>query len=71
MLFFQSEEYLNQWLAAKDAKRGAVLSIPQLWDLSRHWYHNRLSPGYHGRTVEQVQEIFNEAGLTSGFWKVS
>jgi hypothetical protein len=70
MLFFRSEENLDKWLAAKKAKRGAVFSIPELWDLSQRWYHNRLSPGYHGRTAEQVQEIFNEAGLTSEFWKV-
>jgi hypothetical protein len=70
MLFFRSEEILNQWLASKHAKRGAVLSIPQLWELSQRWYHNRMSPEYHGRTMEQVQEIFNEVGLTSSFWKV-
>jgi hypothetical protein len=70
MLFFRSEEMLNQWLASKHAKRGAVLSIPQLWELSQRWYHNRMSPEYHGRTMEQVQEIFNEVGLTSSFWKV-
>jgi hypothetical protein len=69
MLFFRSEETLNQWLASQHAQRGAVLSIPQLWELSQRWYHNRLSPEYHGRTMEQVQEIFKEVGLTSSFWK--
>ena len=67
MLFFRSEETLNEWLASKGARRGAVLSIPQLWELSQYWYHNRLSPDFHGRTTEQVQEVFNEAGLTSSF----
>ena len=70
MLFFRSEELLNQWLALKNADRGAVLSLPTLWDLSQRWYHNRLSPEYHGRTAEQVREIFQETGLTSEFWKV-
>jgi hypothetical protein len=69
MLFFRSEEALNQWLASRHAQRGAVLSIRQLWELSQRWYHNRLSPDYHGRTIEQVQEIFKEAGLTSEFWQ--
>ena len=71
MLFFRSEELLDAWLAARQVGRGAVLSISKLWELSRRWYHDRLSAGYHGRTAEQVQEIFNEAGLTSDFWKVS
>jgi len=70
MLFFRSEESLNQWLAARKAVRGAVFSIPQLWELSQRWYHNRMSPDYHGRTMEQVQEIFREVALTSEFWQV-
>jgi hypothetical protein len=70
MLFFRSEEDLTKWLASRTAERGAVLSIPQLWELSQRWYHNRISPEYHGRTIEEVQEIFNEVGLTSEFWQL-
>ena len=69
MLFFRSEENLAEWLESKKVTRGAVLSVVQVWRLSQRWYHNRLSPDYHGRTVEQVQEIFSELGLTSEFWK--
>ena len=71
MLFFRSEESLEQWQESKQLKRGAVLSLPQLWDLSQRWYHNRMSPDYRGRTADQVQEIFEEAGLTSEFWKAT
>lgn len=70
MLFFRSEETLDQWLASKHANRGAVLSIPQLWELAQRWYHNRMSPDYHGRTMEEVQEIFKEVGLTAAFWQL-
>lgn len=70
MLFFRSEEMLNEWLASNRAERGEVFTVPQLWSLSQRWYHNRLSPDYHGRTLEQVQEIFDEFGLTSSFWRV-
>jgi len=69
MLFFQSEESLQEWLAVQNAERGAIFSIPQLWELSQRWYHNRMSSDYHGRTMEQVQEIFRELGLTSSFWQ--
>ena len=61
---------LAQWLESKKVKRGAALSIDQVWELSQRWYHNRLSLDYHGRTMEQVQEIFEELGLISEFWKV-
>lgn len=69
MLFFRSEESLNEWLISHQAERGAVLSIPKLWELSQRWYHNRMSPDYHGRNMEQIQEIFQEVGLTSEFWQ--
>lgn len=69
MLFFRSEETLKEWLASQKADRGAALSIPQLWDLSKRWYRDRMSPDYHGRTIEQVQGIFKELGLTSDFWQ--
>ena len=68
MLFFRSEEMLEQWQNANHAQRGAVLSIPTLWELSQRWYHNRMSPEYRGRNLEQIQGIFKEVGLTSGFW---
>jgi hypothetical protein len=69
MLFFRSEEALDEWLVSKHARRGAVLSIPQIWDLSQHWYQDRLSAEYHGRTMDQVQEIFKAVGLISAFWQ--
>jgi hypothetical protein len=71
MLFFRSEEYLEQWLESKQWERGAVLSLPKIVELSQRWYHNRMSPEYRGRTAGQVQEIFEETGLTAEFWKVA
>ena len=69
MLFFRSEEQLDQWLAAKQVKRGVVLSIPRLWHLSQRWYRDRTSPDFRGRTVEQVQQIFEDEGLTTEYWQ--
>jgi len=69
MVFFRSEEMLNQWLASNHVANGALLSIPKLWELSKLWYRDRMSPDYHGRSLEEVQEIFKEVGLTSEFWQ--
>jgi hypothetical protein len=69
MLFFRSEESLNEWLESKKAARGATLSVDRLWELSKRWYHNRLSLEYHGRSIEQVQEIFESLDLTDPFWQ--
>ena len=70
MLFFRSEESLDEWLESRRAARGATLSIDALWELTQRWYQNRMSPEYRGRTAAQVQEIFRELGLTSPFWQV-
>lgn len=71
MLFFRSEEALDEWLVARNAARGAVFTNPELWELSQRWYRDRMSPDYRGRTMEQVRQIFEEAGLTSEFWRVA
>lgn len=71
MLFFRSEVMLNAWLEFHKAERGEVFTVPQLWRLSQRWYRDRMSPDYHGRTLEQVQDIFNEFGLTSPFWQIT
>ena len=69
MLFFRSEAELDAWLQAKDYTHGATLTVLQLWQLSQRWYHNRLDVEYHGRTLDQVGEIFREVGLVSEFWQ--
>lgn len=69
MLFFRSEADLNVWLQKKNTARGETLTVSQLWELSRRWYHNRMDVAYHGRMLEQIQEIFRQVGLVSSFWQ--
>ena len=59
---------MDRWCRAKDRARGEVLPMTAVWDLSKAWYDDRLSPDYRGRTTAQVQEIFAAHGLTSAFW---
>ena len=68
MLLFQSEEWIDKWCQRNNLAHGEVLTIQQVWELSKPWYSTRLSIDYHGRSVEQVAEIFKQAGLTSKFW---
>ena len=70
MLLFQSEEWIDVWCKQNKLERGEVLSVAQVWELSKLWYHDRLSVDFHGRSLEQVAEIFKQAGLTSSFWYV-
>jgi len=70
MLLFQSGEWIDKWSKRNNLERGEVLSVAQVWELSKLWYHDRLSVDFHGRSLEQVAEIFKQAGLTSSFWYV-
>jgi len=70
MLLFQSEEWVDKWCKRNNLERGEMLSIQQVWELSKLWYGSRMSLDYHGRSIEQVAEIFRQAGLKSNFWYV-
>jgi len=68
MLLFQSEEWIDKWCKRNNLDRGEVLTLQQVWELSKLWYRDRLSRDYHGRSIEQAEEIFKQAGLMSAFW---
>ena len=68
MLLFQSEEWVEKWCKRHNLERGEMLSLGQVWELSKLWYGNRMSLEYHGRSMEQVADIFKQAGLTAKFW---
>jgi hypothetical protein len=70
MLLFRSEEWIEHWCNKNQLERGEVIALEQVWELSKLWYHDRLSPEYHGRTAGQAEEIFRQAGLISSFWKM-
>jgi hypothetical protein len=70
MLLFRSEEWIDKWCQRNNFERGEVLTIQQVWELSKLWYANRMSLDYHGRSPEQVAKVFRQVGLTSKFWHV-
>ena len=70
MLLFQSEEWIDKRCKRNNLAHGESLTLGQVWELSKLWYGNRMSMEYHGRSTEQVAEIFKQAGLKSKFWYV-
>ena len=68
MLLFRSDEWVDKWCKWHNLERGEILSLQQVWELSKLWYGNRMSLDYHGRSMEQVAEVFKQAGLGSKFW---
>ena len=68
MRFFRSEETLREWQAGAPNLEGELIPLAQIWALSKRWYHNRLSPEYHGRSLAEIEDIFHSIGFTSPFW---
>jgi hypothetical protein len=68
MLLFRSEEWVDKWCERNHLERGEILTIQEVWELSKLWYGNRMSVEFHGRSMEQVAEIFRLVGLKSKFW---
>lgn len=48
---------------------GALLTVEQVWELSKLWYQDRLSPEYKGRSVAEAHQIFEKVGLNGAFWR--
>lgn len=42
-----------------------------MWPLTRAWYGDRLAPDYRPSTVEKLQGLLDDAGLTDPFWSLS
>jgi hypothetical protein len=61
---------VDSWCADRKVPRGAVMSIPQAWDLSVKWYGNRLDPDFRRPTSDEAQAIFESVGLTGDFWRL-
>lgn len=71
MLFFRSEEHIDRWCQQWQLPRGAVLSIDQAWRLAREWYGpDRRNPEWRRKTVDEVEALFAETGLTGAFWSL-
>lgn len=71
MLLFRSEEAIARWCADQQLPRGATLTLDQTWELAQRWYHDRLRPDFHGRSVAEAEAIFAAVGLDGPFWRFS
>ena len=46
------------------------MTLDQVWELAKRWYHDRMSPAFRGRSVEQAIAVFRALGLTDDFWTI-
>jgi hypothetical protein len=70
MQAFRSEAHVDGWCRQRSLTKGAVFSLGQLWDLSRTWYADRLSPAWRRATAAEAQRVFDGLGLSGPFWRL-
>jgi len=68
MLFFRSEERVNEWCRDHAIPRRPILSLEQLWQLAVAWYDTRLTPEARRPKPEEMRRIFEGVGLAGPFW---
>jgi hypothetical protein len=71
MLLFRSEEHLSRWLAEDEHPAGARMTTQQQWQLARGWFAGRDKPEWRKRSPDEAHEIFQAAGLTGDFWRLT
>jgi hypothetical protein len=68
MLFFRSEERVDEWCRERGLPRRPLVSLDQLWKLAVAWYDNRMSPDARRPAPGEMREIFAQIGLEGPFW---
>jgi hypothetical protein len=69
--FFRSEEHVHTWSAQTETPIGEIVAIANLWQLSRHWYDNRMSPDWRKPQREVLQEMLKDHGFIGQFWSLT
>ncbi|HEU5251150.1 MAG TPA: hypothetical protein VFW15_14270 [Thermoanaerobaculia bacterium] len=68
MLFFRSEERVNEWCRSRGLPRRPIIRLDQLWQLAVAWYENRLRPDARRPGPDEMRRIFAGIGLEGPFW---
>lgn len=68
MLFFRSEERVREWCRAQGHEVRPLVTIPQLWEMAKTWYSNRLTPESRRPQADEIRGIFARLGLEGDFW---
>lgn len=46
------------------------MPIVHMWPLSQMWYGDRLAEPFEPKTVEELQGLLTDVGLTDAFWQL-
>ena len=72
MLYFRSEEDIDNWCERWRLARGAVIPIEQGWRLAKAWYsEDRRQTSWRRRTASEAEAVFDSLGLKGDFWRLT
>ncbi|KAE8154521.1 hypothetical protein BDV25DRAFT_126412 [Aspergillus avenaceus] len=66
---FATKQEALEWPVKYGFYSGEIMTLKTLWLLSKAWYHDKHTYEYDRKTSAEVEDLFNELGMTSGFWK--
>jgi hypothetical protein len=70
MLVFDSETQIDAWTQRHNIPKGDVQPITNVWEFSKVWYGNHLSPNWQKWTVQEAKTIFSDFHLTGKTWEL-
>lgn len=68
MLFFRSEEPINEWCRGRGVGPRPIVRMDQLWQLAVTWYSTRLEAESRRPAPNEMRSIFEGIGLAGDFW---
>ncbi|HSE67789.1 MAG TPA: hypothetical protein VLB12_12450 [Gemmatimonadales bacterium] len=68
MLFFRSEELIDQWCSSRATPRRPSVRMDQLWQMAVTWYATRLKAESRRPAAAEMRSIFEGIGLYGDFW---
>jgi len=71
ILFFSSEERIDEWCRRHGHPKGSVLDMPRALAVSEMWFGDYASPAWRRKTPEEALEIFKELDLDPAFWRLT
>lgn len=70
MLFFETNESIDEWCTAHRIPRGDIQTIGKIWEFSKTWYGNHLDLNWKKWSAQEAVDIFAKFGLTADIWRL-
>ena len=70
MLLFQDQEAIDRWCRRHRIAKGDVQPITHVWEFSKIWYGNHLSPNWKKWSADEARAIFARFRLTGEIWSI-